>query len=356
MLVVFLAGCSNPIQRSNALLTTEECLTQLQPATAVTTAHVQPDAGREPVLAEIDGARCTLDLSMYMLTDAETVEALSRAQKRGVRVRVLLEREPFGTYGNQQEMFDQLESLDIAVKWSPERFQYSHAKYLVTDGQSTVITNQNFTGSGYERNREYGVVSTDPAYVAQAQAIFESDWADDGANTPGGPLVVSPGNAREQVLSLINSSQVQVWMYAEVLRDEDVTAALDAAAERGVDVRLLVNPTTDEEDAPYFLDAMQHGVQVRVLEDPYVHAKVMIIDGSSVLIGSHNYSYTSLELNREISVVLKDDANIAVVTEVYERDWARAVPVDTVSLTRSLSTYRMYVQSLGADPRMHVCR
>lgn len=352
-LLLILAGCTNPLARENALQTTDECLARIPESTAVTTVHVQPDDGYKSVVAEMEQSRCTIDLSVYLLTDSAIIDELERAQRRGLRVRVMLEREPYGTFNAPQESFDRLRDLGVEVQWGPEGFQYTHAKYMVIDRQVLVISNQNYTAAGFTRNREFGVVTTVAAQVDQAQAIFDADWNREAIDAVNGPLVVSPGNARSEVLALINSSRVQLWMYAEVLQDEEVTAALDAAADRGVDVRILVNPTTDEEDVTYFLDAMSHGVQIRVLEDPYVHAKLMIVDGSAALIGSHNYTYTSLELNRELGLVVTDVQSLELVTSIYERDWARAIPVDTISLTTPGSTYRMYVQSLGADRRVH---
>ena len=310
-----------------------ECVGALDVPTAVTSVYVQPDAGLAPVLDEIDQARCSIDLSMYLLTSDEIVAGLQYAEQRGVRVRVILEQVPFGTFGSQQEVFDTLVTIGADVKWSPDAFTFSHAKYMIVDERALVVTNQNFTGAGFSSNREFGVITTDPAYVTEAVQIFHADW-----NGFAGPpafqhLVVSPVNSRQTILDMINSSTVSVWMYAEVLRDKDVTTALDNAVSRGVNVRLRVTSSADEEDAPYFLDVLDHGVEVRVLNSPYVHSKALIIDGTAVLIGSQNYSFTSLNLNREVGIVLTDAASLEIVGSTFLRDWSRAEPVDTIALS-----------------------
>lgn len=309
-----------------------ECLATIDAPTTVTSVHVQPGAGTSPILDEINNARCSIDLAMYLFTSDEIMAGLLYAEQRGVHVRVMLEPEPFGTFGTQQEVFDQLVALGAEVQWSPTQFNFLHAKYMIVDGTALVITNQNFTGAGFYRNREFGVVTTDPGNVSEAVQIFEADWTGSAGPTSFEHLVVSPVNARTSILNLINSSQKSVWMYAEVLRDEDVTLALDNAVARGVDVRLLVNPSTSEDDVPYFLDALDHGVQVRVLENPYVHSKALMVDNAQVLIGSQNYSYTSLNLNREVGLILDDEQSIHIVTSTFESDWSRAVPVDTITI------------------------
>ncbi len=307
------------------------CVQNLPQPTSVTSVHVQPDDGVQPVLDEINFAACTIDLSMYIFTNQEVFDALEHAVARGISVRVILEREPFGSFGDQQEMFDRLEEIGAEVRWGPDEFTYSHAKYMVVDSSVLIVTNQNFTNAGFDSNREFGLVTTEQDYVQEAGGIFEADWERSREPVHIEHLVVSPINSRDTILAMLENSQRSIWMYSEVLRDEEITDALSSAAGRGVEVRILVNPSADEDDAPYFLDALEHGVQIRVLRDPYVHSKLLIVDGEAALLGSQNYSYTSLDLNREVGIVLTDDANLERMTTVYSRDWQRGEPVDTVT-------------------------
>lgn len=309
----------------------DTCHASVRIPTPVTAVHVQPDDGPQPILDEINFAACSIDLSMYIFTNQDIFEALEYAVARGIRVRVILEREPFGSFGSQQEMFDRLIEIGAEVQWGPEQFTFSHAKYMVVDASVLIVTNQNFTNAGFDSNREFGVTTTEPGHVHEASSIFESDWSRSKAPVSFDHLVVSPTNSLNTIVEMIDSSTKSVWMYSEVLRDEDITSALNSAAERDVDVRILVNPTADEDDAPYFLDALEHGVQIRVLRDPYVHSKVMIVDGESALVGSQNYSYTSLNLNREVGIVLTDLVNLKKIETVYSRDWVRGEPANTIS-------------------------
>lgn len=307
------------------------CLAEIESPTPITSVHVQPESGYRPIVDEIVHARCTIDLNMYLFTDQTIVDALDNAIARGIRVRVILERAPFGTFGDQQEIFDRLEAIGAEVKWSPAEFTYSHAKYMIVDTTVLLATNQNFTGAGFNSNREFGVITTEARYLQEANAIFDADWRYHPLTMEIEHLVVSPVNSRSRIISLINSSEVSIWMYSEVLRDEEVTGALSDASDRGVNVRILVNPSADEDDAPYYLDALAHNVEIRVLRNPYVHSKLMIVDGTKALVGSQNYSYTSLNLNRELGIILDAPTDLELVTQVYLLDWSRAEPVDTVT-------------------------
>ncbi|MCO5218289.1 MAG: phospholipase D-like domain-containing protein [Thermomicrobiales bacterium] len=324
------------------------CYATLSPQTSVTSVYVQPDDGYSPVLDEINQAHCSIDLSMYLLSDRVVIEALINAANRGIVVRVILERSPFNSYGGQEDVVAELTTAGMEVQWASDRFQFSHAKYMIVDRQSAILGNQNFTGAGFNSNREFGVVTTEPSVVMQAAAVFDADWK--GSITIEGlsTLVVSPVNARARILELINSADTSIWMYAEVLRDERFTQALDRAAARGVDVRLIVNPSIDDDNVPYYLDAMAHGVQVRVLNRPYVHAKLIIVDGERALIGSQNYSSTSLDQNREVGLIVSDPDALSRLVDVFTRDWQKSAPVDSISTVFPRLTERAVFGSISS--------
>jgi cardiolipin synthase A/B len=324
---LLLSGCA-PWSSPGSVHESTTCLDSLGdfPA-AVTGVFVEPDDGYEPVLDEIEAARCTLDLNMYMLTDEPIFESLIAAVDRGVDVRVILEQHPFGMFGDQQEAFDRLLDIGAEVQWEPKRFQFSHAKYLIVDGRVALIMNQNFTGSAFSSNREFGVITTSPDEVRHARAIFDADWTDEVDESIDGPLLVSPDNSRERLLGLIGAATESIDFYAELIRDEEVLQALEDAVARGVRVRLIMNASLDDEDVESVAELARNGVEVRLMRAVYIHSKTMIIDEDVAVVGSINYSMTSLDRNREVAMLVDNPALVSRITAVYERDWIRSEPV-----------------------------
>lgn len=307
------------------------CLARLsEPKSAVTGVFVEPDDGYAPVLDELDGARCTIDLTMYMLTDDMVFASLIDAAGRGVRVRVILDQHPFGMFGDQQEAMDRLRDGGVEVAWGASRFQFTHAKYAVVDGEVALVMNQNFTRAAFNGNREFGVITSRPDVVNQAQALFDADWAGEPVETLAGPLIVSPETSRSRIVALILSAERSIDFYAEVIRDTGIVAALREAEQRGVDVRLIVNSSVDPADLEALSQLDRIGVDVRMMETMYIHAKTMIVDGEVALIGSQNYTMTSLDRNREVGMLVEEPALVARVNAVYERDWLRAIPAQVV--------------------------
>lgn len=325
---LFVSACTPVWQDATGGRPVDACLADLgERPGPVTGVFVEPDDGYAPVIDEIAAARCTLDLAMYMLTDDVLFDALITADGRGVRVRVILDEHPFGMFGDQQEAFDRLSDGGVEVAWGRSGYQFSHAKYMVIDGRTALIMNQNFTGAAFNSNREFGVITTSQAEVDQAQAIFEADWDTERDPRPvPGPLFVSPENSRERLLGLIASAEVSVDFYAELIRDTEVLAALADATARGVRVRLIMNASLDPQDLEAIAELAEHGVEVRLMQRVYIHSKTMIVDGERALIGSINYSMTSLDRNREVAMLGEESRLVSRVASVYERDWVRAVP------------------------------
>ena len=304
----------------------QECVSALVAAPMASGVFVEPDDGREPILEEIQAARCSVDVSVYLLTDKAVIGELIAASARSVRVRVLLEEHPFGGGGGQYDVESELEEGGVDVKWSGSEVRFSHAKYVVVDRQIALILNQNLTNASFEGNREFGSVTTDPAAAMHAQEIFDADWEGKPVEEIDGPLMVSPTTSRRHYLALIGEAEAGIDFYAEVIRDPQIIAALGSAEARGVDVRLILNDALDEDDQDISAQLHAVGVEIRLASGLYIHAKAMVVDAQIVIVGSQNFTATSLDQNRELAIVLDDPLLVSRCMDVFERDWIRSSP------------------------------
>lgn len=328
------AACS-PLAPFRDATETASCNPGPRPTTGIDGLYVLPTDGRTPVLDEIDRARCWIDVTTYLISDDATIDALIRAERRGVRVRLIHEAAPFGGFG-LVETAEGLADAGIEVRTGPSRFQFIHAKYLVIDERVAIVTNQNLTYSAFESNREFGVVTTAPGDVATLAAIFQADWTDTAPPVAGGRLIVSPQNARQRLLEMIGGAETSIELYAEVIRDDEVVDALSTAAQRGVRVRIIVNAPDGELDTTIGDVLASNGVELRIARGIYIHAKAMVLDATATVIGSTNPTSTSLDRNREVSLLVDDPAAVARVRAVFEHDWTDGAPWDSVSSNRAI--------------------
>jgi phosphatidylserine/phosphatidylglycerophosphate/cardiolipin synthase-like enzyme len=280
---------------------------------------VEPEDGVSPVLDEITGAKQSIDVEVYILSDERIISALEQAAKRGIAVRVMLEEHPFGGPGTEQKVKNRLQAAGIETNWSNPAFRFSHIKMIIIDNRTALILSLNLSRSAFTGNRDFGAITTRPAEVAQARAIFTADWT--RTEAPDGPLVVSPTDSRGQLLTLIDHAQRSLDIYAEVMRDREIIDALKRAAGRGVNVRLVMSAQTIEGSAER-LELAAAGVQPRIVDNPYIHAKMVLADGDQAFIGSQNFTSTSLDQNREVGVILTDSTNLHRLQRVFDDDFA----------------------------------
>ena len=284
--------------------------------------YVLPDDGREPILREIEAAQTSVTLQVYLLGDEVIIDALVAAVDRGVDVRVLLEEHPFGGAGTEEEIYDRLERNGVAVRWGDPVFRFSHVKTFVLDRHVAIIMNQNLTRSSFDQNREFFAITTRSDEVRQAAMIFDADWNRTGAEIDG-PLLVSPVNSRTELLGLIDGATETLDIYAEVVRDEAVVAALSAAERRGVAVRIIVSPDSAANDRGQAERASlaRAGAEIIEARGFYIHAKMILADDARLYIGSQNFTATSLDLNREIGLLIEEPHGIARAAATFDADF-----------------------------------
>jgi phosphatidylserine/phosphatidylglycerophosphate/cardiolipin synthase-like enzyme len=289
----------------------------------------EPDAGIAPVISMIESASSSVDLVMYQLEDTDVEHALAADEKRGIPVRVLLN----GGYYSKKESsandaaYQYLSANGVSVEWTPAYFALTHQKTLVVDGKTAMIMTMNLTPQYYASSREFLVVDSDSVDVAAIEAAFADDWnGNDTTAGDGDSLVWSPGS-EPALLALINNAQSSLDIYNEEMADTNVTNALEDAARRGVVVRIDMTYASEWKKAFGALAAA--GVQIRTYAAKaplYIHAKVIVADDEKAFIGSENFSSGSLANNRELGIIVTDQATIGSVEATFGKDWNAATP------------------------------
>lgn len=290
----------------------------------------EPADGTAPLSSMIQNASSSIDLVMYELEDPKLEALLAARAKAGIAVRVLLNQ---GYYGAQSSAnmaaFGYFETHGVSVRWTPSYFALTHQKTLVTDNSRALVMTFNLSKQYYGSDRDFGVIDDDAADVAAIEATFDADWNGQKISAPeGDDLVWSPGS-RDAILSLVNGAQKTLDIYNEEMQDPKVIDALAAAAKRGVVVD--IDMTSASEWASAFRTLAAAGVHIRTFDPKaplYIHAKVVIADESAAFVGSENFSSTSLDLNRELGILIDDPAMIGSLSATFSGDWRKATSFD----------------------------
>lgn len=301
-----------------------------------------PQAGFGGFYSQILAAKRSIDMEMYELSDPTAEHDLAKAARRGVRVRVLLDRDYAGGEVNASA-YSYLSKHGVKVRWAPAHYIF-HIKATIFDRRTADVSTANLTAAYYATTRDAEVIDTSPAQVKAIEATFRHDWAGGSDGTPrsqtvqASGLVWSPntgdGSAETAMVDEIAKAKHAIDFESEELSDAPVYQALAADARRGVSCRIVMTDASEWDQE--FSAVKRAGCQLHVLADTaatlYIHEKVVLDDpGSkqqSLLIGSQNASWYSLHENRELSLLIGGAhggaAVIHAVATTFAGDFAKA--------------------------------
>ncbi|NJM41656.1 MAG: hypothetical protein HC853_13305 [Anaerolineae bacterium] len=206
-----------------------------------------PETDEQVILDRIANAKSRVWMKMYLLTDFRVVDALAKAKQNGADVRAMIEQNPFGGGSSPKQAFDRLKAAGINVKYGNPVFRFTHEKSFIIDNSVFILT-ANMTKSAFARNREFGVVHTNKADVAECVEVYNADWNRDKFTPQSRTLIWSPVNSRERLTHLVRASQQTLLVYAELAQDDTIIDELTKAAKRGVKVRFLISPSKQSDE------------------------------------------------------------------------------------------------------------
>ncbi len=125
------------------------------------------------------------------------------------------------------------------------------------------------------------------------------------------------------MISRANES-IHVMIYGFTL--DALADALIRAAERGVDVKVLIEAESTGWKGSEHEKLIAHGVDVKLDSNPdLMHHKVMIIDGRIVITGSYNWTWSAEKNNDENILVVEDPEAAAIYEREFQRLWSHGL-------------------------------
>lgn len=286
----------------------------------------EPEQGVTPILKMIQNSKSSIDLVMYEFTDKTIADALIAAEKRGVSVRVLLN----GGYEGKIEKINEpanayLQNGGVPTRFTPAYFALTHQKTLIVDKNQALIMTFNFVPKYYATARDFGVLDKNPNDVRSIENSFAADWNSQKTITDNADdLIWSPGSDTDMLLA-INSAKKELDIYNEEMADQRIIGAIASAAKQGVVVKIIMTYQTAWKKA--FQELKNSGAELHLFHGEkglYIHAKMILTDQSSVFLGSENFSYGSLDQNRELGIFLSDPAILNSLFQTFSKDWQNA--------------------------------
>ncbi|MBX3442066.1 MAG: PLDc N-terminal domain-containing protein [Planctomyces sp.] len=331
------------------------------------------------MLAAIEEARSSITLTTYIFDNDPAgqwfLEALARAVKRGVLVRVIID--DVGAKYSWPSIVRPLRRAGVPVaefmpKLTPWALRYAnlrnHRKILVVDGQLGFTGGMNIraghsaqcTSAEPIEDRHFRV---EGPVIQQLQHTFAEDWFFcRGERLEGEPWFVPLApvgntlargipdgpdedfdNLKTTLLAALACAASSVHIVTPYfLPDASLITALNLAAMRGVQVDIILPSVNNlrlvqwASTAAYW-QVLERGCRIWLSPPPFDHGKLMVVDGAWSLIGSSNWDPRSLRLNFEFNVECYDRPLAAALDKQFREKLktARQISLEEVD-SRSL--------------------
>jgi cardiolipin synthase len=341
------------------------------------------DAAYPAMIEAIDSANHSITFATYVFNHDRAgenfVEALSRAVKRGVEVRVLIDAIgaryswPPITRLLQKRQIRIARFMRTALPW---RFQYSnlrsHRKLLVVDGRIGFTGGMNINAGNVLAEPSRRPVNDihfriDGPVVSHLQETFIVDWFFAAGETldadqwlpridASGPVLargitngpdIDFDKLRLVFLAATNIAHESLIIVTPYfLPGEALITALNLAAMRGVTVNIILPRVNNLRMMKWASTALlpqllEHGRRIWLSEPPFDHSKLMVVDSVWSLVGSANWDPRSLRLNFEFNVETYDADLAASLTKIAESKIVNSTPVTLDSLQNRPIVYRL---------------
>jgi cardiolipin synthase len=304
-------------------------------------------------------------------------DLLVKKRREGVEVRVLYDS--IGSMDTPRSFFDSLRKQGVEVRefhpMNPVRDpkvweiqNRDHRKIVIVDGTvgftgginiDNTYSSASSSKPGPKRGIEDGWRDTQvriegPA-VRQLQRLFIKTWneAGEAQEFPAGdgffPQTRPVGDALVTIvhnesdsddrslygtyLAAFRHAHSRLWItHAYFAPNEELLTAMKDAAQRGVDVRLIVPAFTDSRivlkaTQATYAPLLQAGVKIFELKDALLHAKTVVVDGAVSIVGSANLDMRSFLHNDEDNAIIVSRDFGKRMEQVFEKDQRASRPV-----------------------------
>jgi len=264
------------------------------------------------------------------------------------------------------------------TKGAANRFQYNfrnHRKISIVDGRVGFVGGLNLCDDCLGKNPKYTPwrdthVKVLGPVVQSLQVAWMEDWywatqqvpealewkpaSASGADQVALSLATGPADEFETAtlffLNAIHQSKKRLWIASPYfVPDEQVVSALQLAALRGVDVRILIPENPDHAlvrlSAYSYLPEMERaGIKVFRHQPGFMHQKVFLIDDHYAGVSTANFDNRSFRLNFEVTLLVFDTAFTKQVETMLEHDFAQSKQAFAKELTEATFFFRLKVR------------
>jgi len=166
------------------------------------TIYASPDSADATLLSDINSAQVNLTIMMYQITSPDLCNAVQQLNSNSVAINLLVSQRIYDATdcAAAKVCYKQLYEAGLSIQMTPRYYFFSHQKFWIVDGQRVGWSTGNWSPTDYptgdmtfppfgqsgwrNTNRDFTVMSNNPALVAQFQAVYTNDYQDGDSYSP----------------------------------------------------------------------------------------------------------------------------------------------------------------------------
>ena len=316
---------------------------------AIRVYFTQPEKGLQPgdiahaVVGFVDATERTLDVCAFELDNRIITEALVRAAKRGVRVRLVTET----NYLDESGVLS-LRGAGVPVVDDQRNGALMHNKFMIFDKKAVWTGSMNFTENCAYKNNNHGIYIEDGQLVENYATKFSWMFEQRKFGSPPNPtdripnpvVKLADGTQIEnyfsphdrpatKVIDAIKLAKKSVHFLAFSFTHDGIGQAMLSRASAGIEVAGVFEKTQTSGGHSEYDSMKRAGLAVFLDANPRnMHHKVIVIDGEIVICGSFNFSDNADRTNDENLLIIYNRAIAAKFEEEFQRIHSAAKAVD----------------------------
>ncbi len=307
--------------------------------------EVRTNAGK--ILVEkINNAQESIDFAFYGLSKQDDIlNALINAQKRGVKIRGIVDKnienknDYSGTeyaiqklgeniiktdYKAEVEKLNKIKNKEIEFNYDFFKGHIMHNKFCIIDDEIvwTGTVNISSTGTGgFNENNACLIHSKNVAKIFkhEFEQMYEKELFHENKNLVFSRKGINIDNKHIQIYFSPNSyvintviipeiekAQKYIYLSMFLITNNKIVQSLIDAHNRGVEIRLIIDAHHAQQSYSKHEQLRNAGIKVKVENwAGKMHAKTVIIDDSTIISGSANWTYSAFKYNDENLLIFK---------------------------------------------------
>ncbi len=323
--LIFISGCSIlPFNKD-----VEETISNLSADSIL----LNTDEIRPQTVGLIENAQEAIFIQLSALDDPKILNLLMKRSEEGLDIRILLDR----WQRDNSSTIRILKNNNVSVQYYPaQKGQYQNVRYMVVDYSIAMFYGDDWTNKGFGSDTITVKLTGDTAW--KITKSFEKNWEytttmslnlPENMDLPEENIsFVTNTSIRQQILRYIESSETEIKIIVEQFSDTDTIDALLEAKTRGVEIKLILSPTTIM-DTPNTIKKLEEAeIDIRYNSHPEerpLKFNYGIFDNKTFIITSSSWTYYAFIINHECSLTIPSPAVVKKMDLIFDQEWENGI-------------------------------